>query len=86
MERKAERQGRIRAEQDLKKLHYQVAADAATTAAGAAAPPATDGGGDSSSVAPAGGTGPDGTPLPQGAPLSFPFRPIGTIQSCFSQR
>ena len=102
-ERKAERQGRIRAEMDLKRLQYQavVAGAAATSPAlqrlqyssAAAAGMATtaeqlpgphDDSGEAQRLL-AGTENGAPQPPPQGA-LSYPFRPIGTIQSCFSQR
>ena len=108
-ERKAERQGRIRAEMDLKRIQYQAAVAGAVGVAGAAATsPALQklqysaaAAGTAAATAdevsgpheanrgeqclPAGTENGAPQPSPQGA-LSYPFRPIGTIQSCFSQR
>lgn len=107
-ERKAERQGRIRAEMDLKRLQYRAVVAGATaptvllstpasgepqhsvTAAGMATTAeqlssSDEGSGGEQNLLAGNGSGAPQPPPPQGA-LSYPFRPIGTIQSCFSQR
>lgn len=74
--RKSERAGRIRAEQELRKLQLQ-AATAQLLTAGAAASTA-----DSADAAAA--SSPASTS--DQAPAVYPFKPIGYIRSCFSQR
>lgn len=76
-ERKAERQGRLRAEAEMKRLQYQRAASLSPEGI-AVVPPAL-------SSRPAGGANTDQVGPLQGL-ISYPVRPIGTIQSCFSQR
>ena len=60
--RKSERNGRIRAEQELRKVQLEAAATAGVTQHGS------------------------GKAEPSSSIPSFPFKPIGYLRSCFSQR
>ena len=76
--KKSERSGRIRFEQELRRVQVEAAT------AGAAAARLHGGGGDG--VGAEEGTAVSATAGSSDKTLSFPFKPIGTIKSCFSQR
>ncbi|GAX84200.1 hypothetical protein CEUSTIGMA_g11623.t1 [Chlamydomonas eustigma] len=80
-ERRGERQGRVRAEQELHKLQYKLIADTSAPAPGSILEPHRAAAAGHSSEPADMNRG----PLSPSA-LSYPFRPIGTAHSCFSQR
>ena len=67
--RKSERNGRIRAEQELRKVQLEAAATAGVTGGGTGTQHGSGSKAETSSSIP-----------------SFPFKPIGYLRSCFSQR
>eukprot|EP00955_Chlamydomonas_euryale_P112819 366164-Chlamydomonas_euryale.AAC.2 len=75
--RRSERQGRIRFEQELRRLQLETAAKQASQHAGGG-----DGGGSAGDCAAVNGVSGVG----RGAFESFPFKPIGYLHSVFSQR
>ena len=76
--KKSERSGRIRFEQELRRVQVEAAT------AGAAA--ARQHGGRGDGVGAEEGTSSSSAAAGSDKTLSFPFKPIGTIKSCFSQR
>lgn len=79
--RKADRAGRVRAEQELRRLQLQLASTAVLTT--------TPSGGEPAAAAAAGEASGGGQPRQVSSSSSsivYPFKPIGHVRSCFSQR